>query len=131
MPNENCLKGIKCPQCGSDEAFGIACDVVYEITDDGTGDQLTDGHEWDETSYCECRNCFKSGTVADFRVNHVEVGMRKLRTLMTEYSRLMEDREKSMEDENIPCVEDIDESIDSVREDVFDVVAEMIAMAEE
>ena len=69
--------------------------------------------------------------MADFRVNHVEVGMRKLRTLMTEYSRLMEDREKSMEDENIPCVEDIDESIDSVREDVFDVVAEMIAMAEE
>jgi len=66
MPNENCLAGFKCPQCGNEDKFGIACDVVYEFTDDGSDKLLSDGLEWDNDSYCECRNCLKAGVVKDF-----------------------------------------------------------------
>lgn len=65
MTNENCLKGMQCPQCGSEEPFGIAVDVVMLVTDGGTDRQLGDTC-WDEDSYCECRMCFKAGAVKDF-----------------------------------------------------------------
>ena len=66
MANENCLEGFKCPQCGNEDRFGIACEVVLEVTDEGTGEQLRNGHEWDNDSYCECRECLKAGKVKDF-----------------------------------------------------------------
>ena len=70
MPNENCLEGMKCPKCGGEGPFGIGCDVVMLVTDEGTSDQIGDTH-WDEDSYCECRECLKSGTVKDFQVQDV------------------------------------------------------------
>lgn len=66
MPNENCLKGVKCPKCGQDEKFGIAMDIVHEVTDDGVGDHIGE-MDWADDSYCECRECWFSGKFKDFR----------------------------------------------------------------
>jgi len=65
MPNENCLNGMKCPECGSEAPFRIAASSWFKVFDDGT-----DSHEdveWDEDSCCECWDCHFSGKVADFR----------------------------------------------------------------
>jgi hypothetical protein len=63
--NTNVLKGFRCPNCGATDSFGIAMDVVFLVTDEGTQEQLSD-HTWDNASYCECRTCSHHGTVATF-----------------------------------------------------------------
>ncbi len=66
MPNTNCLAGIKCPKCGSEDRFKIETTTIFEVTDDGT-----DVHEdvgWDDDSYIECMACAHHGTIKDFRV---------------------------------------------------------------
>ena len=65
MPNVNCLEGIACPECESEGPFGIACDIVMEISDDGTESPIGD-ITWEDDSYCECRACMHKGTVKDF-----------------------------------------------------------------
>lgn len=64
-PNANCLKGVKCPKCGQDAKFGIAMDIVHEVTDDGVGDHIGE-LDWSDDSYCECRECWFSGKFKDF-----------------------------------------------------------------
>ena len=66
MPNENCLKGMKCPECGYEDSFGIACDIVMLVDDDGIKDDIGD-YDWDDDAHCECRECSHSGTVKDFK----------------------------------------------------------------
>lgn len=48
MASENCLKGMRCPKCGSYGPFNICIN-------------------WDEDSYCSCTECGKHGKVADFK----------------------------------------------------------------
>lgn len=63
--NENCLDGMRCPDCGSLGAFSIAGRAFFEVSDDGTEDYSDVA--WDNTSYCECTDCHFEGVVADFK----------------------------------------------------------------
>jgi hypothetical protein len=65
--NTNCLKGVKCPKCGQEDTFKIEASCLFTVTDDGTEDE-GNGHEWDDTNYCECFDCGYHGTVADFTI---------------------------------------------------------------
>jgi len=66
--NKNCLEGIECPRCGSQGPFRIACTSMMDVEDDGTGD--CEDIEWDDKSYCECRNCSAYATVRYFRITN-------------------------------------------------------------
>jgi len=67
--NTNCLKGVKCPKCGQEDTFKIEASCLFTVTDDGTEDE-GNGHEWDDTNYCECFDCGYHGTVADFTIEN-------------------------------------------------------------
>ena len=67
--NENCLAGMRCPECGSLEPFRIGITTVMQFTDEGE-DFLNDkgsDQEWTDDSFCECCACDKSGKVKDFK----------------------------------------------------------------
>ena len=63
MANENCLKGLACPQCKSEGPFFIVGHAEFEVYDDGTS-EFTDA-DWDDDSAMRCP-CGKRGTVKDF-----------------------------------------------------------------
>ena len=65
MTNTNCLEGIKCPACGNEDRFRIAGTTVFIVTDEGTEDH--GDIEWDDDSYADCPECFRHGTLKDFR----------------------------------------------------------------
>lgn len=65
MSNNNCLQGMKCPSCGNEDSFRIACQVWCDVSDEGTGD--TYDYEWDDESSCVCPECMKVGCVGDFK----------------------------------------------------------------
>ena len=68
MPNRNCLEGMRCPQCGSEEPFRIVVTMSVKMWDEGSGDDTMGGdQEWDEHSYCECCECEYHGNVGNFR----------------------------------------------------------------
>lgn len=66
-PNENCLQGFECPQCGSYGPFRIHATVNGEtlVSDDGT-EGVEGDVEWEDSSTCSCTDCGHSGTVRDF-----------------------------------------------------------------
>ncbi len=66
MTNTNCLENIKCPACGNEESFRIAAKTIATVTDDGTDDY--GDMEWDDDSYAECAECYRHGTLKDFKV---------------------------------------------------------------
>lgn len=65
MPNTHYLEGFKCPECGHEDSFKIAVDVVMRVFDDGIEDMLSDTC-WDDESYCECDSCSYHATIKDF-----------------------------------------------------------------
>lgn len=67
MANENCLDGMQCPQCGSEEPFRI--EVITQVTmyDEGSDPWEGGDQYWDKHSYCRCIACDRDGTVNDFR----------------------------------------------------------------
>jgi hypothetical protein len=65
MANTNCLEGIRCPKCGQEDEFRIACTMVCTVIDDGT-EKIGD-IEWDENSWCLCPRCEKDGKLKDFQ----------------------------------------------------------------
>lgn len=70
MPNENCLAGIRCLNCGSEGPFKIHCMSWFEVHDDGT-----EGHEeveWHDGSSCLCIMCSCLSTVGENRVENQE-----------------------------------------------------------
>lgn len=69
MPNENCLEGLSCPQCGSDGPFVIRafCDVL--VDDEGTEDTLN--FDWDDSSAATCKACYFDGHLRDYRTTVV------------------------------------------------------------
>ena len=66
MTNTNCLEGIKCPACGNEDRFRIAGRTLFTVTDEGTEDY--GDSEWDDDSYAECTECYRHGTLKDFRI---------------------------------------------------------------
>ena len=69
MTNKNCLEGIRCPQCGHEDAFRIEAQITVYVTDDGTEDE--GGHyAWDGESPCRCAECGHAGKIADFRIEN-------------------------------------------------------------
>ncbi len=65
MANENCLSGIRCPNCGSEEPFVITVQTLMRMFDDGSD---THGDvDWNEGSGCSCESCKHAGLIRDFR----------------------------------------------------------------
>jgi DNA-directed RNA polymerase subunit RPC12/RpoP len=65
MANTNCLKGIRCPECGQEGKFEIQISAYIDVTDEGTGD-LQSAIEWDKDSDIVCKECGHDGTVEEF-----------------------------------------------------------------
>ena len=65
--NDNCLIGMKCPNCGSLGPFKIVVTTTLTVHDDGTDE--ASGGEWEDDNYCQCSDCRHSATVADFSRN--------------------------------------------------------------
>lgn len=63
--NTNCLDGLRCPNCGSEEPVWIEAKAEFKVYDSGT-DEYHDV-EWDENSPCRCGQCRHWSTVAEFR----------------------------------------------------------------
>ena len=64
--NSNCLEGMRCPKCGSEEPFFIEVRTQMLMWDEGS-DYHTD-LDHDDASFCRCYNCDREGTVADFKI---------------------------------------------------------------
>ena len=65
MANENCLSGIKCPDCGQEDKFYIVASAEFEVTDDGT--DTHSGVGWDNESHIRCAECGAAGKVKHFQ----------------------------------------------------------------
>lgn len=74
--NNSVLEGLRCPQCGSEGPFSIACITVGLFADDGV-DEYGD-MEWESTSGMSCQgydtDCDFTGTVADFTIGEQREG---------------------------------------------------------
>ena len=67
MANENCLVGMACPKCRSEEPFEIEVTTLVEVADDGTDfPQPGSDAEWGDDSFCRCCNCKHAARVQDF-----------------------------------------------------------------
>lgn len=65
MANDNCLTGLRCPNCHQEDRFFIVGTTQFEVFDDGT-----EGHgdiEWDEDALATCATCEYQGKLEDFR----------------------------------------------------------------
>lgn len=66
--NENCLKGWKCPKCGSTSEFFV--DAIIEtrvlLCDEGILQADPGDTTWEPTSRANCVDCGFAATVADF-----------------------------------------------------------------
>ena len=71
MPNNNCLEGVRCPKCSSDEKFDISAHTIATVTDSGT--EETGDIEWNDDSECTCHACGYSGELRDFREDPEEI----------------------------------------------------------
>lgn len=65
--NQNCLEGLRCPDCGNADRLRIVARVMADVTDDGAemahGSQL----DWDDDSLAVCPECDHDGPLAGFR----------------------------------------------------------------
>jgi|19_taG_2_1085344.scaffolds.fasta_scaffold18967_1 hypothetical protein len=67
--NSDCLKGMRCPDCGQTTSFNIGIEIICTVTDDGAEDQHGDRY-WDNKSFIACTDyddlgCDWQGKVAD------------------------------------------------------------------
>ena len=68
MPNENCLVGWKCPECGYEEGFKVSVrrDLIVWLFDSGTDDYEGGDTDWDNDAWAACGGCSFEGVVFDF-----------------------------------------------------------------
>lgn len=66
--NTNCLKGLRCPRCGSWEPFYIECTGIQKVYDDDIDDAYYDP-DWTDESQIVCAECRYEDIVAAFRFN--------------------------------------------------------------
>jgi len=79
MANENCLKNIACPACGSMGPFEIEVTTTVTVHDDGT-DLPSGDINWGEWSRCACTICRHRGYVKTFtnRMSTMKQGLREV-----------------------------------------------------
>ena len=65
MPNDNCLDGMRCPQCRSEGPFLIQCRAQFEVHDDGS--DTFSGLHWGDDDPAICSECAWVGTVQALR----------------------------------------------------------------
>jgi hypothetical protein len=70
MPNTNCLEGIRCPDCGNEEAFYIESTAVMYVTDDGA--EARGDISWNDDSHAQCATCERGGKLADFKAKNCD-----------------------------------------------------------
>ena len=63
--NDNCLAGLRCPECSSEGPFHISVTCLATVHDSGTEDFSC--VEWDDSSVCICPSCEWRGVVRDLR----------------------------------------------------------------
>jgi hypothetical protein len=67
MANVNCLQGMQCPQCGSEEPFRLDVSATVVMWDEGSDpDEGMGDLDWDNDSACRCMACDFAGTVLHF-----------------------------------------------------------------
>lgn len=129
MPNENCLEGMKCPKCGHEDSFGIACDIVMSVTDEGINDNIGD-YDWDDDAYCECRECGHSGTVKDFQMlvppTTLKTLVDRLKALKEEHEQLEDNRDS--DDDFYMSGQDIDKRENEIYEECFEIAQDIVEM---
>ena len=64
MPNNNCLEGMKCSNCGYEDNFLIRGTATFDVYDSGSS-EFTE-LEWERDSFCKCRSCNYHGLVREF-----------------------------------------------------------------
>ncbi len=64
MPNTNLLKGMRCPDCGSEGPFRFAVEAIALIHDDGVIEYEMVCRK--NTSWCVCRDCHFGGHISKF-----------------------------------------------------------------
>jgi hypothetical protein len=67
MANDNCLEGIRCPQCGNEDRLLIVTTVLAEVTDDGADIAGGSDMQWDDASMTRCPECDRDGPLKEFR----------------------------------------------------------------
>ena len=65
MTNNNCLEGIRCPQCGQELRFYITATITCDVTDHGS--EAVGDHCWDDDSLTHCPDCDCHGPLKEFR----------------------------------------------------------------
>jgi len=75
--NDNCLRGWKCPECGSEGPFKIysveiTADVI--MSDEGTVEESVRNTDWGDYNPTECMVCGHEGNVLDFRPERRNLG---------------------------------------------------------
>jgi DNA-directed RNA polymerase subunit RPC12/RpoP len=65
VANVNCLEGMACPKCGSEEPFYISATATFLVYDDGTVSHAE--VEWEQEASIKCDSCGHLGVVADFQ----------------------------------------------------------------
>jgi len=65
MTHDNCLEGIRCPQCGQDNRFKIFALITCVVTNNGS--EPVGDHGWDDNSSTHCPECDFDGTLKQFR----------------------------------------------------------------
>lgn len=63
--NTNCLEGIECPYCGSEEPFDIIGTARFRVYDQGS--DIFWELEWEDNAFCECIECGYMASIAKFR----------------------------------------------------------------
>ena len=64
--NENCLEGIRCPNCGNVDNFKVTAVVGCQVSDEGSDANESD-HDWDDDADCTCSACNHNAPMSDFR----------------------------------------------------------------
>lgn len=61
LTNENCLEGVRCPDCKQEIEFTIHGRGAFTVTDEGAID--TENHDWEGGTFVQCKNpdCRYSG----------------------------------------------------------------------
>jgi len=62
--NDNCLKGIECPNCGWFKSFKIEVVGIADVWDDGF--DVINSPDFTDESWCMCSNCEYENKFGEF-----------------------------------------------------------------